>query len=65
MILNVRKIKVLLAENKLSCYAFAKKSGFSRQAISRMFKRGTCGYVNAGRLAEALGVSVSEITEEE
>lgn len=65
MVLNVIKIKSLLAERKLSCYAFAQKCGVSRQAISRIFKRGTCNYVTAGKIADALEVSVLEIVKEE
>lgn len=65
MTLNVNKIKALLAEKKLSCYAFSQKCGISRQSISRIFKRGTCRYATAGKLAEALEVSVLEIIKEE
>lgn len=65
MNLNSNKIKILLAEKKLSCYAFAQKCGISRQGISRILRRGSCNYVTAGKLAEALTVSVSEIIGEE
>lgn len=64
MALNVNKIKILLAERKLSCYAFSAKCGISRQGLSRIFRRGSCNYVTAGRIAEALEVSVSEIVTE-
>lgn len=65
MKLKVMKIKAMMAERKLNCNEFSKLCGISRQALSTIFKRGTCNCATAGKIAEALSVPVLEIMEEE
>lgn len=65
MKIDVHKIKLALAERKMTQSELAKKSGISRQSISTILTRGTCALSNAGKLAESLGLPVSAITREE
>ena len=64
MKLNVTKIDVLLAENRLNKAKYAERCGISRQSISTILRRGSCEPVTAGKLASGLGVPVTEITKE-
>lgn len=65
MKLKTCKIKVMLAERKLTYSAFSKLCGISRQGLSNLFKKSTCNFATAGKIAEALSISVLEIIEEE
>lgn len=65
MKLNVPAIKKLMAEKRMSITALAKLSGISRQSISTILARGTCSIVNAGIIADALGMEIEDIWEEE
>lgn len=65
MKINVAKIKLILADRKMTLGEFADLSGISRQAICAIFKRGTCTIKTAGKLADGLEISVTEIVEEE
>ena len=55
------RVETILAEQKLTRKQFAERCGISRQSISTILRRGTCEPRTAGRLAEGLGVSVSDI----
>lgn len=61
MRINVQKIETILARDCLTRTEVSKRSGISRQSVSCILQRGTCSTVNAGRLARALGVDVTEI----
>lgn len=65
MKISKTKIEMIMAEKKLSTTEFAKRSGISRQSISTVKQRGTCTPTTAGKLADGLGVPVSEIFEQE
>lgn len=65
MKLKAWKIKLLLAEQELRQSELAEKAGMSRQNLSTILNRGTCSPANAGRIAKALGVDVTEILKEE
>ena len=64
MKLNVPAIKRLMAMQRLTQIELADKAGLSRQSIGGILARGTSTVVNAGKLADALGVDVSEIWDE-
>lgn len=58
------EIKIIMAEQGLSCTCLAIKSGISRQALSSILLKGTCNIVTAGKIAKALGVPVQQIAKE-
>lgn len=58
------KINILLAEQGMTKAELAAITGVSRQNISTIINRGTCEPRTAGKLADGLGVPVSEIIEE-
>lgn len=64
MNLNVPAIKRLMAQQQLTQEKLGQLAGMSRVGISLILNRGTCTVVNAGKLADALGVDVSEIWNE-
>ena len=59
--IDVQKIEAMLARDCVTRTEVSKRSGISRQSVSCILQRGTCSTVNAGRLAHALGVDVTEI----
>lgn len=61
MRLDVLKVKVLLAERRMTQADLAAECGVSPQNISRILTQGHCMPATAGRIAEGLGVHVSEI----
>lgn len=61
MELNVNKINLLLAEQKMTKKMLAERSGVLAQNISTVIKRGKCSPLIAGKLANGFGVSVAEI----
>lgn len=63
MTINTTKIETMLAELGLTKAAYAEKCGISRQNISTIIRRGTCEPKTAGKLAQGLGVPVSDIIE--
>lgn len=65
MRINSIKIKLFMAEQEINQTILAARAGVSRQNISTILTRGTCSIANAGKLAKALGVDVSEIVKEE
>lgn len=64
MKLNTTHIKAMLATRSMTQVALAEKAGISRQSISTILGRGTCSLPNAGKLARALEVDVTEIIKE-
>lgn len=65
MKLDIKKIKIILAQKGLNQTEFARLLGARRQEVSRIFKQEGCCLKNVGRIAKALGVNVSEILAEE
>ena len=63
MNVNARVANVILAKNEKTRTALAEKAGISRQAVSAILRRGTCSAINAGKLANALGIQVEELME--
>ena len=63
--MNISKFKIenLLARKSLTKSIVADRSGLSRQAFSTILQRGTCSPISAGKISQALGVDVSEISE--
>lgn len=55
------RIETILAEMKKTQSWLSETSGISRQSICTILKRGTCTPKSAGKLADGLGVPVSEI----
>lgn len=65
MKLNVRKIKLILAEKGMSQADLAIKCGMNRQQINGVLSREVCTLKTLGRIAKALDVSVAEIVKED
>lgn len=65
MKIDTKKVAVILAEQGLTKTAFAERCGVSRQNISTILGRGTCEPATAGKLANGLGVPVTEIVKED
>ena len=63
MILDTGKILRWLADKGKFIYELAEQSGISRQNLSTVLRRGTCAPTTAGRIAKAMGVDLSDITE--
>ncbi len=59
------RIEAILAEQGITKSTLALKCGISRQNISTIIRRGTCEPKTAGKLAMGLGISLSEIIEQE
>lgn len=64
MKLNVLRIKLLLSEKQLTIVDLAKRAQKSPQLVGAIIRRGTCSFKNAGILAIALDVQVSDIIDE-
>ena len=65
MKLDTMTIKMQMAKQGLTGTALASLAGISRQNISTILGRGTCSVINAGKLAEGLGVPVADIIKED
>lgn len=63
--LNTRKIKIILAQKEMNQSNLAKKCGMRPQALSEILSRGTCTLKTIGKIANAMGVSVTEIVKED
>lgn len=61
--LNIGVVLRHMAEKRLTSAALAKRAGLSPQGLSGILRRGNCTAINAGRLADALGVGVELIME--
>ena len=64
MNISATKIETMLAERRMTKAALAESCGISRQNISTIIRRGTCEPKTAGKLAQGLGVPVTELIEE-
>lgn len=64
MEIDSKKIKIYLAESRMTQATLAKITGIARQNISAIISKGRCSTVTAGKLADGLGVHVSEIMRE-
>ena len=65
MKLDVFKIKLILARKELNLTDLAKMCGKHKQTLNEIFARGTCTLKTIGKIANALGVDVTEIITEE
>lgn len=63
MNINARVADIILAKKGMTRTALAEKSGITRQTVSAILRRGTCSAINAGKLANALGIQVEELME--
>ena len=57
------KINICMARKKMSVTALAESYGVSRARINVILNQREVSTISAGRLAEALGVDVTEIIE--
>lgn len=64
MKINKEKINILRARNKMSIGSLAEAYGVSRARMNVILNQREVSVVSAGRLADALGVDVTEIIEE-
>lgn len=65
MKINKYKIEVAMARNGYDPQDLAKASGLSASCVYDLMHRKKCRPSTAGKLAKALGVDVTEITEDE
>lgn len=65
MRLSRRKIDIAMARKQMTVTQLAKAYGVSRARINVVLNQREVSTVSAGRMAEALGVDVTEILEEE
>lgn len=65
MKISKQKILLLMAKYNLTATALAAKIGMKPQNLSSILMRGHCKPVTAARIAEGLGVEVTEIITEE
>ena len=65
MKISRKAIENIQAEKQLTGTQIAARAGVTRQNISAILRRGTCHPATAGKLAQALGVAVIEILDEQ
>lgn len=65
MTINTRLVETMFAEQGLTQSELAARSGFSRQNLSTILRRGTAAPKTVGKLARGLGVPVADIIREE
>lgn len=65
MKLDKKKLEIAMARAKLNRDTLAVKSGLPHPTVCTVYSRCTCKPATAGRIAEALGVDVTEILAEE
>lgn len=58
-------LEIMAARRGLRLVQLADKAGLNRQNMSIVKKRGTCTAMTAIKIADALGVDVTEIIEED
>lgn len=63
MKLSKSKLEVAMARAKINRNNLAERAGIPIPTICNVYTRGTCKPATAGRIAEALGVDVTEIIE--
>lgn len=61
MELDVKKIKVAMVDNAFNQTSLADKTGITRSTICTILAKGKCSEYTAGKIAEALGVTVNYI----
>lgn len=64
MKLNRDKINICMARNKMTVQQLADRYGVSRARINIILNQREVSVISAGRMAEALGVDVTEIIEQ-
>lgn len=64
MKLDTQKIEILIAKQGITRSQLAKRSGFSRQNLSTIVRRGTAEPRTVGKLAEGLGCNIEDLLEE-
>ena len=65
MIISKEKIQILLAREKVTASEFCENAGMSRNRFYAMLRQKGVTPKTAGKLADALGVDVTEIIETE
>ena len=65
MTINTRLVETMQAEQNITQSELAARSGFSRQSLSTILRRGTAAPKTVGKLARGLGVPVADIIREE
>lgn len=61
MKVDKRKLEIAMARAKLNRDMLAEKAGMPIPTVCNVYSRGSCKPATVGRLAEALGVDVTEI----
>lgn len=64
MKLDKRKLEIAMARAKLNRDMLAEKAGLPNPTVCTVYSRCTCKPYTAGKLADALGVDVTEILSE-
>lgn len=59
------KVQLQMARLAMNPYDLCSKAGISYASYRRIMKEGNCKIATLGRVADALGVDVTEILEEE
>lgn len=65
MKVDKRKLEIAMARAKLNRNTLAQKAEMPIPTVCNVYSRGTCKPATLGRIAEALGVDVTEIIETE
>lgn len=61
MQINSQRVACILAERQMNRAALAAASGLTRSQLTVVLKRGRARELTVGRIADGLGVSVTEI----
>ena len=64
MKVSKKKLELAMARAKLNRNELAEKAGIPIPTVCNVYSRGTCKPRTVGKLAEALGVDVTEILED-
>lgn len=64
MKVNRRKLEIAMARAKLNRYDLARKAEMPIPTIQHVITKGSCRPATVGRIADALGVDVTEILED-
>lgn len=65
MKIDKSRVRLFMAEQKLTNKAVAKRIGMHANNLSAVLNRGSCNPVTAARIAEGLGIHVSEIVKKD
>lgn len=65
MKISTQRIKRLMGENLMNQLNLAEAAGVSRATVNSTLLKGSCSVATAGKIAEALKVTPSEIIERE